>query len=88
MFAKDCKTVILMKKGQENDVEQEKYNKNQRFSKNLLLRGLVHQNLSNWIRFILTKDEIHTLSNDLRRNLYNGKPYSHEFEEVLTQLFS
>jgi hypothetical protein len=71
MFVKDCKTVILMKKGQQNDAEQEKDNRIQRFSKNFLL----HQNLRIWIRFILKKVEIHTLSNDLRRHLYNGKAY-------------
>jgi hypothetical protein len=49
--------------------EEENENKIQGFSKNILLRGLVHQNLGNWIRFMLTKAEIHTLSNDLRRNL-------------------
>jgi hypothetical protein len=51
-------------------VLEEKENKIQGFSKNFLFHGIVHQNLNNWIRFMLIKVEIHTLSNDLRRNLY------------------
>jgi hypothetical protein len=58
-----------MKKGHQHAAEEENENKIQGFSKNFLLRGLVHQNLGNLIRFMLTKVEIHTLSNDLRRNL-------------------
>jgi hypothetical protein len=56
-----------MKKG--HDAQEEKENIVQEFSKKILLRGLVHQNLGNWNRFMLLKVEIHTLSNDLRRNL-------------------
>jgi hypothetical protein len=62
----------------------------QGFSLNFLLHGLVYQNLGSWIRFMLIKVEIHTLTNDLRKNC-NKKPYGHEFEEVilvLSQLFS
>jgi hypothetical protein len=68
MFVKDSKTVILMKKDHQHDVEEEKENKIQGFSKKFLLCGLVHQNLGNWISFMLMKVKIHTLSNDLRRN--------------------
>jgi hypothetical protein len=50
-------------------LRRKKKNKIQGFSKNFLLRRLVHQNLGNWKRFMLIKVEIHTLSNDLRRNL-------------------
>jgi hypothetical protein len=46
-------------------LRRKKENKIQEFLKNLLLLGLVHQNLGNWIRFMATKVEIHTLSNDL-----------------------
>jgi hypothetical protein len=56
-----------MKKGHQYDAGEETDTKIQGFSKNFLLCGLVYQNLSNWIRFMLIKDEIHTLSNDLRR---------------------
>jgi hypothetical protein len=45
MFDKDSKIVILMKKSHQHDAEEEKENKIQGFSKNFLLRGLVHQNL-------------------------------------------
>jgi hypothetical protein len=38
------------------------------FQENFLLRGLVHQNLGNWIRFRLIKVEKHILSNDLMRD--------------------
>jgi hypothetical protein len=69
MFVKDSKTVVFMKKGHQMVAEEEKDKKNQGFLKNLLLRRLVHQILGNWIRFMLIKVEIHTLSNDLRRNL-------------------
>jgi hypothetical protein len=69
MFIKDNKTLILMKKGHQHADEEENENKIQGFSKNFLLRGLFHQNLGNWIRFMLTKVEIHPLPNDLRRNL-------------------
>jgi hypothetical protein len=69
MFVKDIKTVIFMKKGHQHDAEEEKENNIQRLSKKILLRRLVHQNLGNWKRFMLIKVEIHTLSNDLRRNL-------------------
>jgi hypothetical protein len=69
MFVKDSKTVILIK-GHQQDAEEEKENKIQGFSKNYLLRRLILQNLGNWIIFMLIKVEIHTLSNDLRRNLY------------------
>jgi hypothetical protein len=55
-----------MKKGHQH-TKEEKENEIQRFSKNFLLRELVHQNLGNWIRFMLTKVEIHALSNDLRK---------------------
>jgi hypothetical protein len=68
LFVKDSKIVILMKKGHQHDAQAEKENINQGFKKNLL-RGLVHQNLSNWIRFMLIKVGIHTLFNDLSRNL-------------------
>jgi hypothetical protein len=63
------KIVVLMKKRHQHDAEEEKEKKIQGFSKIVLLRGLVHQNLSNWIRFMLIKSEMHPLSNDLRRNL-------------------
>jgi hypothetical protein len=43
-------------------------NKISKLSKNFL-RGLVNQNLGNWNIFMLKIVEIHTLSNDLRRNL-------------------
>jgi hypothetical protein len=43
--------------------------KSKDFQEKFLLRGIVHLNLDNWIRFILINVEIHTLSNDLRRNL-------------------
>jgi hypothetical protein len=69
MFVKDIKIVILLDNGHHHDAEEEKEKKIQGFSTNLLLRALVHQNLDHCIRFILRKDEIHTLSNDLRRNL-------------------
>jgi hypothetical protein len=69
MFVKDSKTVVLTKKGYQHDAEKEKGNKIQGFSNNFLLCGLVQKNLGNWIRFMLIKVEIHTLSNDLRRNL-------------------
>jgi hypothetical protein len=69
MFVKDSKTVILIK-GHQQDAEEEKEKKIQGFSKNYLLRRLILQNLGNWIIFMLIKVEIHTLSNDLRRNLY------------------
>jgi hypothetical protein len=60
VFVKDSKTVIMMKKGHQHDAEEEKENQIQEFSKNLLLCELVHQNLGNWIKFMLTKVEIHT----------------------------
>jgi hypothetical protein len=41
----------------------------QGFYLNFLLHGLVYQDLGSWIRFMLIKVEIHTLSNDLRRKL-------------------
>jgi hypothetical protein len=69
LFVKDSKIVILMKKGHQHDAQEEKENINQGFKKKNLLRGLVHQNLSNWIRFMLIKVGIHTLSNDLSRYL-------------------
>jgi hypothetical protein len=59
-------TVILMKKGLQHDAQKEIENKIQGFSKNFQLCGLVHQNLSNWNRFMLIIVKIHTLSNDLR----------------------
>jgi hypothetical protein len=68
MFVKDIKIVILLDNGHHHDAEEEK-EKKKGFSTNLLLRALVHQNLDHCIRFILRKVEIHTLSNDLRRNL-------------------
>jgi hypothetical protein len=49
MFVKDNKTVILMK--YQHDAEKEKENKIQGFSKHFLLRGLVHPNRGNWMRF-------------------------------------
>jgi hypothetical protein len=57
-----------MKKGHQH-TKEEKENEIQRFSKNFLLRELVHQNMGNWIRFMLTKVEIHalSLSNDFLR---------------------
>jgi hypothetical protein len=69
MPVKDSKTVILMKKGHQYDAEEEKENYIQGFSNKNLFRTLVYQYLTNWIRFKLRKVEIHTLSNDLRRNL-------------------
>jgi hypothetical protein len=68
MLVEDSITVIWLKIDHQHDAEEEKENKIQGFSKNLLLRGLVHQNVGNWIRFMLKKVEIHILSNDLRRN--------------------
>jgi hypothetical protein len=59
----------LFKNGHEDDVEEEKKRKSKDFQENYLLRGIIHLNLDNWIRFILIKVEIHTLSNDLRRHL-------------------
>jgi hypothetical protein len=47
----------------------EKKRKIQGFSKKILLCGLVDQNSGNWIRIMLIKIEIHTLSNDLGRHL-------------------
>jgi hypothetical protein len=53
MFVKDGEIVILMENGHQNDdVEKEKENEIQGFSKNFLLCGLVHQNLGNKIRFM------------------------------------
>jgi hypothetical protein len=49
--------------------QEEKGNEILRFSKKFLLRGLVHQNRCNWIRLMLIKVEIHSLPNDLSRNL-------------------
>jgi hypothetical protein len=69
MFDKDSKTVILMEKGHLHDAEEEKTIKFKDFPKNCLLRELANQNLGNWIRFMLIKVKIHTLSHDLRRNL-------------------
>jgi hypothetical protein len=60
MFVKDSKTVVLMKKGRQHDAEEEKENIIQGFLKNILLRGLIHQNPGKWIRFMLIKVEIHT----------------------------
>jgi hypothetical protein len=71
MFIKDSKIIILLQNDHQPDAEDEKENKIQGFSKNFLLPGLLHQNLGNWIRFMLTKVEIHTLSNNLRRQLKN-----------------
>jgi hypothetical protein len=69
-FVKDSTTVLLLHNDHQDDDEEEKDNKIQGFSKNFLLRGLVYQDEGNWIRFMLIKDEIHMLSNDLRRNLF------------------
>jgi hypothetical protein len=63
MFVKDRKSVILLENG---DTEVKKEIKLQGFSKNFLLRGLGHQIVGNWIRFILRKDKKHTLSNDFK----------------------
>jgi hypothetical protein len=63
MFVKDSKTVVLTKKGYQHDEKEEKG------KENFLLCGLVQKKLGYWIRFMLTIVEIHTLSNDLRRNL-------------------
>jgi hypothetical protein len=60
MFFKESKTVILMRKGHHHDAEEEKENKIKGCSKNRLLRGLVHQNLGNWIRFMSKKVEMRT----------------------------
>jgi hypothetical protein len=68
MFVKDIKTTILLEKGH-HDAEEVKEDKIQGFSLNFLLRDLVYQNLGSWIRFMLIKVEIHTLSNDMRRKL-------------------
>jgi hypothetical protein len=66
MFDKDSKTVILMEKGHLHDAEEEKTIKFKDFQKNCLLRELP---IRTWIRFMLIKVKIHTLSHDLRRNL-------------------
>jgi hypothetical protein len=65
MFFKDKQTVILMKKGQQYDTEEEKENKIIVFSKKFLLCELGHQ--GNWFRFMLTKVEMHALSNGLTK---------------------
>jgi hypothetical protein len=60
MFVKDSKTVVFLKKGHHHDTVEEKEGKIQGFLKKFMLRGLVHQNLGNWIRFMLIKVEIYT----------------------------
>jgi hypothetical protein len=67
MFDKDSNTVIIIENGYQHYAEVEKDDEIQGFLKNFL--HLVHQNVRNWNRFMLIKAEIHTLSNDLRRNL-------------------
>jgi hypothetical protein len=68
MLVKDSEIVILLENGHQNDAEEEKEKKIQGFSKNFLLCRLVHLNLGGkWITFMLTKVEIHALSNDLRK---------------------
>jgi hypothetical protein len=52
MLVKDSKIIILMKTGHQHVAEEEKEKKIQGFSENFLLRGLVHQNRDNWIRFM------------------------------------
>jgi hypothetical protein len=69
MVVKHSKIVILLENRYQHDAAEEKENKIYGFSKNFLFRELVHQNLGNWIRFMLTKVEVHPLSDDLRRNL-------------------
>jgi hypothetical protein len=51
MFIKDSKRVISMK-GRLHEAQKEKEEKFQGFSKTFLLRGIVHQNLGNWMRFM------------------------------------
>jgi hypothetical protein len=63
MFVKYSKIIILLENGHRHAAGRKK---NKDF---VLLRGLAHQNLGNWISFLLIKVEIHTLSNDLMRNL-------------------
>jgi hypothetical protein len=53
MFVKNIKIVILLENGYQHDAEEEKEKKIQGFSTN-------HQNLGNWIRFMLIKVEIHS----------------------------
>jgi hypothetical protein len=60
MFVKNSKIVHLMKNGHQHVAEEEIEKKNSRILK--MLRGLVHQYLGNWIRFMLTKVEIHIIS--------------------------
>jgi hypothetical protein len=66
MFVKDSEMVILFEKGHHDDRGKKKTND---YQEKFLLNRLVHLNLDNWIRFMFIKVEIHTLSNDLRRNL-------------------
>jgi hypothetical protein len=51
MFIKGSKIVILLENV--DHAEEEKENKIQGFSKEFLLYELVHQNVGNWIRFLL-----------------------------------
>jgi hypothetical protein len=74
MFLNDSKTVILLENDHQHDAKEEKENKIQGLTKNYLFRGLVYQNVDKWNRFMSTKAEIPTLSNDLRRNLL-GKSF-------------
>jgi hypothetical protein len=61
MFDKDGKTVILLGKRSSGN--------SRKFSNKVLIRGVVHENVGKWIRCMLIKVEINTLSNEFRRNI-------------------
>jgi hypothetical protein len=60
MFVKDSIMVILFEKGHQYDAEEEEDNKIQGLTKKNPASWTRHQNLGNWIRFMLIKVEIHT----------------------------
>jgi hypothetical protein len=87
MFVEDSKTVVLVKKSHQHDAEGEKEQTFKDFQK---VSCFVNSFIRTWAigsdLCYLKMRYTHYLI--IWGKIYNEKPYDHEFEEVLSQLFS